>query len=421
MDAAAGLVRHYLTCWRERGGVDQDKLYFGEEPDAETEDDLEFPEPRSVTDAVVTSTDWTTETILNQLRRGNIHLTPRFQRRDAWTTSRKSRFIESIFLALPIPQLVLAERKEKRGSYLVIDGKQRLLSLLQFAGHEEEDGGFKPLSLTGLELRQDLNGLRFSEMEADPAFADEVTAFQNQTIRTVVVRNWPDEQFLYLVFLRLNTGSVPLSPQELRQALHPGPFVDFADDFSYENEYLYRALGLSAPDFRMRDVEVVVRFFGLAFFLSDYAGNLKDFLDKTCFKLNEAWSEDETRIRAEAESLNGAVDATLEIFNGSAFRRWNGERFEGRFNRAVFDVMTYYFKRPALAESARAKAQEVVQAFQTLSETDHRFDDALATTTKTVTATGHRLEAWGIRLGEVLGVDVPVPALVGNRIEPPSN
>src|SRR5688500_3142614 len=105
----------------------QEKLYFGEEPDAETEDDLQLSK-HSVSEAVVTSTDWTTETILSQLARGNIFLTPNFQRRDAWTDARKSRFIESLFLALPIPQLVLAERKEKRGSYIVIDGKQRLLS-----------------------------------------------------------------------------------------------------------------------------------------------------------------------------------------------------------------------------------------------------------------------------------------------------
>jgi hypothetical protein len=41
--------------------------------------------------AVVTGTDWTTETVLSQMRRDNIQLNPRFQRRDAWTQERKSR------------------------------------------------------------------------------------------------------------------------------------------------------------------------------------------------------------------------------------------------------------------------------------------------------------------------------------------
>jgi hypothetical protein len=54
-------------------------------------------------------TDWTTETIVNQLRRGNINLNPRFQRRNAWNTLRKSLFVESLILGLPVPQIILAE------------------------------------------------------------------------------------------------------------------------------------------------------------------------------------------------------------------------------------------------------------------------------------------------------------------------
>ncbi|MGO8056541.1 DUF262 domain-containing protein, partial [Rhizobium leguminosarum] len=70
---------------------------------------------------------------------------------------RKSKFIESVFLGLPIPQLVLAENRDRRGTYLVIDGKQRLLALAQFAADDESE--FDELSLSGLEVRDDLNGL----------------------------------------------------------------------------------------------------------------------------------------------------------------------------------------------------------------------------------------------------------------------
>src|SRR4051812_41918067 len=84
--------------------------------------------------AVVTGTDWTTETVVSQLKKGNIQLTPRFQRRDAWKKDRKSRFIESLIVGLPIPQIVLAESKSERGKFIVLDGKQRLLALLQFWG-----------------------------------------------------------------------------------------------------------------------------------------------------------------------------------------------------------------------------------------------------------------------------------------------
>jgi uncharacterized protein DUF262 len=100
----------------------------------ESEDDLQAVDPSLLGQAVVFGTDWTAATLIDQLGRGNIKLDPIFQRRDAWNAARKSRFIESIILGLPIPQLVLAEAKDDRGSFLVIDGKQRLLSLQQFAG-----------------------------------------------------------------------------------------------------------------------------------------------------------------------------------------------------------------------------------------------------------------------------------------------
>jgi uncharacterized protein with ParB-like and HNH nuclease domain len=194
----------------------------------EDADDLWSEERPTQFSAVVTATDWTTQTILSQLHKGNIELNPNFQRRDAWKAPRKSQFIESLLLGIPVPQLVLAERKEKRGSYIVIDGKQRLLSLSQFTSTDESR--FRSFRLTALHIRHELNGKSFHDLETDVELEDALTSFENQTIRTVVIRNWDNESFLYEVFLRLNTGSVQLSPQELRQALHPGPFSSFVDE-----------------------------------------------------------------------------------------------------------------------------------------------------------------------------------------------
>lgn len=109
-------------------------LQFDDEADEEGV--AEQLEPGEIA-AVVTGTDWTTETIVSQLTRGNIQLNPRFQRRDAWKQDRKSRFIESLIVGLPIPQIVLAEAKRQRGKFIVLDGKQRLLTILQFWGNGE--------------------------------------------------------------------------------------------------------------------------------------------------------------------------------------------------------------------------------------------------------------------------------------------
>src|SRR5258706_13856409 len=121
-------------------------------------------DPSLLGQAVVFGTDWTAATLIDQLRRGNIKLDPIFQRRDAWDMKRKSRFIESIILGLPIQQIVLAEAKDDRGSFLIIDGKQRLLSLQQFAGI---DATATPLVLTVLKFRGELNTKTYDDFQKD--------------------------------------------------------------------------------------------------------------------------------------------------------------------------------------------------------------------------------------------------------------
>jgi hypothetical protein len=123
--------------------------------------------------AVLHSSDWTVETIISQLTRNNIEMNPKVQRRDAWNPKRNSLFIESLILGLPIPQLVLAEKRDQRGRYLVLDGKQRLLSLLQFTG--QAVGRHNEFRLSGLEARMDLNRKKFSNFQSDIALQDDLS------------------------------------------------------------------------------------------------------------------------------------------------------------------------------------------------------------------------------------------------------
>lgn len=375
------------------------------DPSEEDESDLRGVQ----TNAVVASTDWTVETILFQLRRGNIELNSRFQRREAWTNSRKSRFIESLFLGLPVPQIILAERKDKRGSYIVIDGKQRLLSIRRF-GVDDPDEEFEPLTLSDLDIYRHLNGQTWANMKGDPQFDAEVAAYENQTIRTVVVRNWPGESFLFLVFLRLNMGSVPLSPQELRQALNPGPFIDYADEFSSQSVPIRKALRLTGPDFRMRDVEILIRYLAFADSIRTYNGNLREFLDSLCRRFNNEWEFRESEIKRMAEDCNRAIDYTFEIFGSDAFRRHrSGGLFENRFNRAVFDIMTYYFRDADLSKKAVQNKEEVIKEFIRLCEADEQFNGALQSTTKSVSATFYRLQRWGELLQSILDHEIEIP------------
>ncbi len=364
---------------------------------------------------MLSGNDWTTETLISQITKGNIQLNPNFQRRDAWDKSRKSKFIESLILGLPVPQVVLAESKEQRGSYIVLDGKQRLLSIRQFAA-DENDGVYEQLKLSGLEIRRDLIGLNLDSLRKSTIYFDELSSFENQPIRTVVIKNWPNERFLYHVFLRLNTGSVSLSPQELRQALHPGLFVTFLDLESSKSSSLREILKNTKADFRMRDAELLLRFIAYKNFLNAYSGSLKDFLDATCKRLNDEWHERELSIKSDVKALESAHQKTKEIFGKNSYRKWTGAGYENRFNRAIYDVMMLSFSDPSVRMVARGKAVEIEEAFKNLCTTDIDFKTSIETTTKSISATCARISIWNKTLNDVINTNLHVPVIVGNKI-----
>ncbi len=358
--------------------------------------------------AVIWGTDWTTDTIINQINKGNIDLDPKFQRREAWTTPRKTRFIESLILGLPIPQIILAERKEKKGTYIVIDGKQRLISIRQFFS-KVDDLDFPRLKLKGLDSLSVLNNLSFVDLQNNPALEDYATAIENQSIRTIVIKNWPNEAFLYNVFLRLNTGSLPLAPQELRQALHPGEFINFADDFSIQSNQIKRVLNINKPDYRMRDVELVIRYFSFKLFINDYTGNLKKFFDSTVMTLNQTWQNDQEGIEQFAQELNNAIDFTYSIWEENAFRKWKENEYQGRFNRAIFDIMVYYFSNPELRQASEGHEAALEERFRYLSENDIEFLNSFETSTKNIMPTRKRYQTWGNAIGDITGFNVLLP------------
>ncbi|MET8912422.1 DUF262 domain-containing protein [Micromonospora sp. NPDC004551] len=374
----------------------------------ETEDDIADAPDINFRNVVLAPSDWTVQTILSQLGENSFELDPDFQRRNAWTDSRKSKFIESLMLGLPIPQLIFAEREDESGdpNYVVIDGKQRLLALDAFYSDTQ------PLRLTNLTVLPALSGRTRAEILEDPSFSRYVKRLTNRTIRTVVIRSWPEESFLHLVFHRINHQTLALSAQELRQALHPGPFTRFADKYAGDSADLHRILGTSQqPDFRMRDVELLVRHLAYRFRIVQYKGNLKRFLDETCVELNRSWSAQEEDIRNAALQCDEAIRATEEIFGSRAFRRRTGKSWETRFNRAVFDVMTYYFADRNVRNAAVAVKDSVVEAFERVSIQDSRFSESLASTTKTLPATAYRLGRWGVELGAAIGQVLEGPTL----------
>jgi hypothetical protein len=384
--------------------VKQTNLEIEFEDEGEEQDVAEQLAQGSVA-AVVTGTDWTTETVVSQLERRNIQLNPGFQRRDAWKRDRKSRFIESLIVGLPIPQIVLAESKSERGKFIVLDGKQRLLSILQFWGLGEGDNN--SYSLSALTLRPDLKKVTFADLKSDSSHEADYNSLCNQPIRTVVIRNWKDTDFLHSVFLRLNTGSVKLSPQELRQALLPGEFSMYADLTAGQLSSLQALLGIDGPDPRMRDIEILSRFLGFRFFANTYPGRMKRFLDGTFDKFNNDWNLYRSRVETAVSDFDEGVKSLLEIF-GSDVAKKPGS---AQFNRAIFDALIYFQSQSRVRQAAKSKRVAVKKAYEALFADGAGFLKAVESDTAGAPNTSARLKIWAKALGPVIGLTLATPLI----------
>jgi hypothetical protein len=357
-------------------------------PDDQQENEDDISTSVSFKDAVVLNADWTIETINLQIKKGNIDLQPGFQRRVAWGDERKSRLIESIIVGLPVPNIVLAENKDSRGKFIVIDGKQRLVAVSEYL-----QGKYK---LSGLDMRGDLNAKIFDELPQEDR-----EYLENATIRASVIRNWKDENFLYVTFFRLNSGSLPLSPQELRKALIGGNLISAIDIYMLESNQFKSVFG-NGLDKRMRDSELVLRFIAYDQSLTEYKGDFKEFLDKSTRYFEKDWENKASQIKDIFDRLDISLNATHQIFSYDSFRKWTGEKYERVINRAVFDCISRFFAQPDVASEAIIRKIEVIKSFKEVCQ-DQIFKDSIEKTPKTVAATFQRIDIWGEKLASCLG------------------
>jgi hypothetical protein len=359
-------------------------------PDDQQEDESDLDDKKiSFKDAVVMNADWTIETINSQVNKGNIDLDPGFQRRSAWDDIRQSRLIESMIVGMPIPNIVLAENKSNRGRFIVIDGKQRLLTINDFMADH--------LTLRGLDIRTDLNGKKLSTLEpSDREY------LENSTLRSTVIKNWVDENFLFTIFFRLNSGSLPLSPQELRKALIGNKLLQAIEEFIANSDPFHQIFGV-VPDKRMRDSELVLRFIAFDRSYEAYNGNLKDLLDDTTKFYEEDWDNRFDDLKIRFERLNRALSTSYLIFNSDSFKKWLGTGYERRINRAIFDCLIRFFAEEHVANLALANQPAVIEAYKRVCLTP-AFKDAIEKTTKSQSATRSRVGIWGAQLAATLNL-----------------
>lgn len=373
------------------------------------EDATELVEPSnpSAFDISVAARDWTVETIVQQIRLGNIDLAPEFQRRNAWRDHRRSRLIESFILEFPIPQIVLAENPRKKKAYIVIDGKQRLMTIAGLYIPEFREYWTLPRFI-GLKILGELNGVsidEFLDLES-PKFEDARRKLSNADIRTTIITGFTDESVLYDIFYRINTGSVPLSSQELRQVLNRGDFSQYLLQKTAIENPVWTAINIDEPDSRLRDVELLLRLIAWRRFSEDYAGNMKKFLDDTMKVLNTDWSRLKAEVEKDVAQIFKAIDTVTAVFGETAGKKYKEKEFERTLNRAVFEVQVVHFLTPGVRVAATRRKAALLTAFKELSK-DTEFLSAVESTTKSTDNTRYRFSAYRRMLQKTLGVKVP--------------
>lgn len=363
--------------------------------------------PQDFSELFVIPSDWTVSTLRGEID-DIVDLNPEFQRRSVWSVAAKSKFIESLILGIPIPQILMAESRERRNFYLVLDGKQRLLTIKEFFQGILSDGG--SFTLSGLKDLPELNGKNWTTIASD--FPAHARAIESAQIRTAIVRGWRNDNILYEIFHRLNSGSVRLSPMELRMALLRGPFIASVIRESSEAMALQTALGLKAPDKRMKDVEIAIRHMAFCDGRVTYRGNLKDFLDNYC-KLRNADQLARGEDLSDLDALNQAVQLGISSFPERRFaRRYLAEsgRFDGPFNRAAFDVLAWSLVNIEVQNGVSGQPEKFVKLWQTTCA-DSTFRRSIETTTKSVEATYNRFQTWQRQILGTYGVNLAMPAI----------
>ena len=281
------------------------------------------------------------DTLVKRIDRKAIKLDPEYQRRHRWSQETSSRLIESLILNIPIPVIFLSqdidvdeEVESSTSRYTVIDGQQRLTAVYEFMKNR--------MALCGLETLSELNGSYYRDL---PPFL--IRRLEERTIKCLRIDSTVDAQVKFDIFERLNTGSVKLESQELRNATARGPFNDAIKQWAALP--VFRTLiqvdlkdPFSSPKVqKMEDVELVLRFFALkdARYQTLKKG-FRDFITSSLLDFNEYTDQEITECGSEFE---GYMTFLHKHAGTTPFAKWRiggpAEKRMSTFNAAVYDAV----------------------------------------------------------------------------------
>ncbi|CAA7621583.1 conserved hypothetical protein [Candidatus Terasakiella magnetica] len=192
-----------------------------------------------------TVTEYSFEHIVQRLK-GERYYVPGYQRKLTWSLEKQSKFIESVFMGLPIPFVFFWQDQD--GRMEIVDGSQRIRTIRDFIDDK--------LVLKGLETIPAANELRYSDLPPSRQLK-----FVETPIRVIILDNATDAMTRTEMFARINTGGTTATDAEVRRGSLPGPFMSMVIDLAESPEFVkLTPISTELADKRERE-ELVTRFF----------------------------------------------------------------------------------------------------------------------------------------------------------------
>lgn len=323
---------------------------------------------------------------LNNLMTGDnpkIILAVPFQRKYIWKNDRASQLIESIIMNVPIPPLYFAE--EESGKWLVVDGLQRLHSILYYFQNE--------YGLKKLEIIKELEGCKFKDLPPKPK-----ELLKDGMMRVNVIKKDSHPDIKYDIFMRLNKGAATLNYQELRNCLYRGSLNDTAKELASTNQQFLSILKQKKPHERFLDVEFIIRFLSFRanldvnsegkYFIKNYAGSLvgyiNNFMRDNCNPSPEA-------IASFVTCFNSVISKVVSVFGvEQAFRDLSVD--SPKVNKAIADFIMLSFDR--IAEETLIGRREEIKGLLRDMLNDVDFKNSISQQTSDTKVVNYRINSW---------------------------
>lgn len=213
---------------------------------------------------------------------------PTYQRDFIWQKGMQSRFIESIFMGVPIQPLFAFELDED-GNLELLDGVQRLSSIKSFVDNN--------LILIDLDELSALNGFVFNDLGTARK-----RKFLNTQLKLYIINENTDEGIRADIFRRVNEGGKRLEPAEIRKGKFIGnKFYDFILEMSNSSKFTSLFSSSKETDkLRGEKEELVSRFFALSNNYQEFVHSVKEFMDEYIVDANRNFNDDTaTQLKSE--------------------------------------------------------------------------------------------------------------------------